>query len=100
MLNLLSMVTATEIYRGFSIAFMVLMLLASIAMIIVVLMQRGDANEGMGAITGGGSDTFLTKNKSRSIDAFLARWTRTISIGFFLAVIFINAIMYFHIFGA
>lgn len=67
MFNLLSMVTATEIYRGFSIAFMVLMLLASIAMIIVVLMQRGDANEGMGAITGA-KDTFFGRNKTRGID--------------------------------
>lgn len=77
----------------------ILLLILSIAIVMVVLFQEGHQRS-MGAITGGGSDTFLTKNKSRSIDAFLARWTRTISIGFFLAVIFINAVMYFHIFGA
>ena len=43
----------------------------------------------------GGADTFLSKNKSRSIDAFLARWTKFIALGFFALVIVINIIMYF-----
>lgn len=66
MVNLL-MATAADVYAGFSIAFMILMVLASIAMIIIVLMQRGNSNNNMSAITGG-SDTFFGKNKSRSID--------------------------------
>lgn len=59
--------TAADVYFGFSIAFMILLVLASIAMIIIVLIQRGDANNGMNAITGG-SDTFFGRNKTRSID--------------------------------
>ena len=46
------------------------------------------------AITGG-ADTFLSKNKARSMDAFLARWTKFIAIGFFVLVLVINIIMYF-----
>ena len=63
----LLMATAADVYNGFSIAFMILMVLSSIAMIIVVLLQRGDASNNMSAITGG-SDTFFGRNKSRSID--------------------------------
>ena len=40
-------------------------------------------------------DTFLSKNKARSVDAFLSRWTKVIAIGFFVLVIVTNAIMYF-----
>ena len=50
--------------------------------------------QSLGAITGG-ADTFLSKNKARSMDAFLARWTKFIAIGFFVLVLVINIIMYF-----
>ena len=50
--------------------------------------------QSMGAITGG-ADTFLSKNKARSVDAFLARWTKVITIGFFLLVIAMNIFMFF-----
>ena len=60
---------------------------------IVVLLQEGH-QQSLGAITGG-ADTFLSKNKARSMDAFLARWTKFIAIGFFVLVLVINIIMYF-----
>lgn len=67
MINLIAVTTAADVYFGFCIAFMVLLVLASIAMIAIVLMQRGTDNNGMSAITGG-SDTFFGRNKARSID--------------------------------
>ena len=73
--------------------FGVILLLFSIAIILVVLLQEGH-NHNLGAVTGG-ADTFLAKNKARSIDAFLARWTKFIAVGFFVLVIVINAVMYF-----
>ncbi len=75
------------------IIFGIILLLFSIAIIIVVLLQEGH-QQNLGTITGG-ADTFLSKNKARSIDAFLARWTKFIAIGFFALVIVINVIMYF-----
>ena len=48
----------------------------------------------VGVVTGG-ADTFLSKNKARSVDAFLARWTKFIAIGFFVLVIVTNIILYF-----
>lgn len=75
------------------IVFGVILLLFSIGIVFVVLLQEGH-QQNLGAITGG-ADTFLSKNKARSIDAFLSRWTKFIAIGFFVLVIVINAIMFF-----
>lgn len=67
----------------------------SIAIIVVVLLQEGHQN-GVGVVTGsGGSDTFYSKHKSRSIDAFLERWTKFIAVGFFILVIVTNAVVFF-----
>ena len=75
------------------IIFGIILLLFSIAIILVVLLHEGH-QQNLGAITGG-ADTFLAKNKARSIDAFLSRWTKFIALGFFVLVIAINIIMYF-----
>ena len=74
----------------------IVLLIFSIAIIVVVLLQEGH-QQNLGAITGG-ADTFFSKNKARSIDAFLSRWTKIIAIGFFVLVIAINACMYFKVF--
>ena len=73
--------------------FGIILLLFSVAIIPVVLLQEGH-QQNLGSITGG-ADTFLAKNQARSIDAFLARWTKFIALGFFVLVIVINMIMYF-----
>lgn len=75
------------------IIFGIILLVFSIGIILVVLLQEGH-QQNLGAITGG-ADTFLSKNRARSIDAFLSRWTKFIAIGFFVLVIVINAIMFF-----
>ena len=75
------------------IIFGAVLLLFCIAIILIVLLQEGH-QKNVGVVTGG-ADTFFSKNKARSIDAFLARWTKVISVGFFAMVIIINIIMYF-----
>ena len=42
----------------------------SIGIIIVIILQEGN-QQGVGVVTGG-ADTFFSKNKARSIDAFLS----------------------------
>lgn len=64
----------------------------AIAIIAIVLLQEGHQKD-LGTITGG-ADTFFDKNKARSIDAFLARWTKIIAVGFFILVIVINAVSF------
>ncbi|HIS68597.1 MAG TPA: preprotein translocase subunit SecG [Candidatus Gallacutalibacter stercoravium] len=73
--------------------FGVLLALFCIVIILVVLLQEGH-QKNLGAITGG-ADTFFEKNKARSIDSFLARWTKIITVAFFVVVIVINAIAFF-----
>lgn len=75
------------------IIFGIVLLLFSIAITVIVLLQEGH-QQNLGAITGG-ADTFLSKNKARSVDAFLSRWTKVIAVGFFALVIVINAVMFF-----
>lgn len=73
--------------------FGIILILFSVAIIFIVILQQGN-QQNVGAISGG-ADTFFSKNKARSIDAFLAKWTKLIAVGFFVVVIIVNAIMYF-----
>ena len=75
------------------IIFAIALLVFSIAIIMVVLLQEGN-QKNVGAVTGV-ADSFLSKTKARSVDAFLSRWTKVIAIGFFVLVIVANAVMYF-----
>lgn len=70
-----------------------ILLVLAIALIIVIILQEGNT-QGLGTITGG-ADTFLSKNKARSLDAFLARWTKIFVIGFVLVVVGLNCIEHF-----
>ncbi len=68
----------------------VILLLAA-ALIFAILMQEGRRAGINGAISGG-ADTFLSKNKARSLDAFLSRWTKYITIAFVVLVVVVNAL--------
>lgn len=77
--------SAVEIIIG------ILVILVSLAIIIAVLFQQGRRAGINGAISGG-ADTFLSKNKARTVDAMLARWTKYIAILFFVLAIVANII--------
>ena len=70
-----------------------LLLLASIVLIIVIILQEGN-QQGIGVVSGG-ADTFFSKNKARSYDAFLARATKWFAIGFVVIVLALNIIAYY-----
>lgn len=61
----------------------ILLIAASLAIIVIVLMQKSREGGLSGAITGG-SDTFFGKNKSRTKEAILARVTKYVAIVFFV----------------
>ena len=67
-----------------------LMIIFSIAIIIIVLLQQS-RRAGVGAISGG-IDTFLSKNKARTVDAILSRITKYVAIAFFIFAIIANVI--------
>lgn len=78
-------VSALEIIIG------IFVIIVSLFIIAVVLLQQGRRAGINGAISGG-ADTFLSKNKARTVDAFLARWTKYIAIAFFVLAIIANII--------
>ncbi len=69
-----------------------LLIVASLIMIIVIILQEG--NEKNIGVISGGADTFFSKNKARSYDAFLSRATKWIAIGFVVVVLALNIIAY------
>ena len=79
---------------GLEIAFGIVLLIFSVGIVIIVLGQQGEQRNS-GVITGGSSDTYISRNSGRTIDAFLARWTKFFAVGFFLCVIAVNIILFF-----
>ena len=77
--------SAVEIILG------VLVIIVSLVIIAAIILQQGRRAGINGAISGG-ADTFLSKNKARTFDAFLARWTKYIAILFFVLAIVANII--------
>lgn len=68
-----------------------LIVILAIVIIGAILLQEGRRAGISGAISGG-ADTFLSKNKARSVDAFLARWTKYITIVFIALVVVVNIV--------
>lgn len=66
-----------------------IVMLLSIVVIFVVILQEGRRSGINGAISGG-ADTFLSKNKARTVDAFLAKWTKYLALAFFILCIVAN----------
>lgn len=64
----------------------VIHLILSLILIAVVLLQSGKAQGLSGAIAGG-SETFFGKNKGRTIDAILSKWTSVVAIVFLVTSI-------------
>ena len=69
----------------------VLLAIVSVAIIVVIILQ-----EGIGAVTGV-ADSYFSKNKARSIDAFLSRWTKVFAAIFVIFVIALNVLSKFGI---
>ncbi len=69
----------------------IVVILVSLVIIVAILLQPGRRAGINGAISGG-ADTFLSKNKARDFDTFLARWTKYIAILFFALAIVANII--------
>ena len=76
---------AVEIILGIAV------IIVSLIIIVAILLQPGRRAGINGAISGG-ADTFLSKNKARTFDAFLARWTKWVAIVFFILAIIANIV--------
>ena len=77
--------SAIEIILG------IVVIIVSLIIIVAIVLQPGRRAGINGAISGG-ADTFLSKNKARTFDAFLSRWTKYFAILFFILAIVCNVI--------
>ena len=57
----------------------------------VVILQSGKSS-GLSSAIAGGADTFMSKNKAKSLDAKLARATKWVAIAFVLLTLVLNII--------
>jgi preprotein translocase subunit SecG len=70
------------------------LLVGSIVLIVLVLSQQGkDAYLG-GAIAGGAAESFLGKNKARTMDQLLTRLTRIVAIVVVLLTLLANVAVF------
>lgn len=69
----------------------IIQVLCGLAVIAVVMLQSGKSAGLSGAIAGG-ADTFLSKNKAKSLDAKLARWTKWVAIAFVVLTLVISLV--------
>ena len=74
-----------------SIVVNILMVIASIALIISVLLQSSDDN-GLGALSGTAAETFFGKNKAKSMEGKLALATK-VSAGVFIICALVVALI-------
>jgi len=68
----------------------VIHVIAALILISIILVQTGKSAGLGGAIGGGTTDTFMSKNKNRTRDARLAKATKWVAIGFTLITLSIN----------
>lgn len=68
-----------------------ILLLAAVFLIVAVLMQQGKS-KGIGAVSGGSSDTFFGKTKGKSWDKLLAKLTTIVGIFFVIVVLLVYII--------
>lgn len=72
-INLFISETASIIQKTLSIFMIVVMAIAALAAIVLILLQQGNST-GINAL-GGSSETFFGKNKGKSLEAKMKKWT-------------------------
>ena len=68
----------------------ILQLLCGVALVLAVLFQSGK-NSGLSSVIGGG-DSFLARNKAKSLDAKLARATKWVGAAFIVLTLALDSL--------
>lgn len=69
----------------------ILHIIFSLSMVIIVLLQSAKA-DGLGSIAGG-AETFFGKNKGRTIDALLSKYTSVAAVAFIITSVVLVLIL-------
>ena len=70
-------------------AVIIIHLFVTVSLMIIVLMQSGKAQGLSGAISGG-AETFFGKNKGRTIDAMLSKFTSVVAVLFLITSLLLS----------
>lgn len=74
----------------FQIVVSIIFFICSIGLIIIVLSQQGKDPYLGNAIAGGAAESFLGKNKARTIDSMLTKITRVFAVVFIILTLLLN----------
>ena len=77
--------------EALKIVLIVLEVIASLALIVIVLFQSGK-EAGLSGAVAGGSDTYLSKNKGASLDKKLASATKWVALAWVLLTLALNVL--------
>lgn len=69
----------------------ILQVLCALTLIVIVMLQSGKSAGLSGAISGA-ADTFLAKNKAKTLDAKLAKMTKWVAIAFIVLTLALSVI--------
>ena len=72
-------------------ALSVVLVALSLALIAIVMLQSGKSAGLSGAIAGG-AETFLSKNKAKSLDAKLSKMTKWVAIAFMVLALIVSLV--------
>ena len=72
-------------------ALSVLLVVLDLILIAVVMLQSGKSAGLSGAIAGG-AETFLSRNKAKSVDAKLAKMTKWVAIAFMVVALIVSLV--------
>ena len=74
------------------IAVNILHILFCVSLIVIVLLQSAK-QAGLSGSIAGGAETFFGKNKGRTIDAMLSKWTAVAAIGFLVTSVVLQILI-------
>ena len=74
------------------IATLVVQIILSLILVVVVLFQSGN-QQGLSGSIAGGAETFFGKNKGRTLDAKLKKWTSVVAILFLVCSIALSVMV-------
>lgn len=72
----------------------IIMLLTSLALVAIVLLQEG-RQAGLSGAIAGGADSFLGKNKSKTVEQKLVKITKVLAVLFFVISIVATLLVFF-----
>ena len=75
--------------KAMNLVITVIQVLCSLVLVAIVMLQSGKSAGLSGAIAGG-MDTFMAKNKAKTWDAKLAKWTKWVAILFMVLTLVLS----------